>query len=309
MASRIVISEFMDAPAVERLEARFDVDYRPKLVDDADALVEALRFADGWIVRNRTQVRGRLLEAAANVKVIGRLGVGLDNIDLAACEARGITVIPASGANAESVAEYVVTAALGGLRGAYFSTRAVEAGTWPRQMLSLGREAAGKVMGIIGLGNIGRLTARKSAALGMRVIAHDPALAAGAEAWREVEAPPRSLDALLAESDVVSLHVPLTPETRGLLDARRLAQMKRDAILINTARGGLVDEAALAAMLRAGRLGGAALDVFEKEPLPAGSSLVGAPRLLLTPHIAGVTIESNERVSALIAERVAAALA
>jgi (S)-sulfolactate dehydrogenase len=309
MASRIVISEFMDAPAVERLKARFDVDYRPKLVDDADALVEALRFADGWIVRNRTQVRGRLLEAAANVKVIGRLGVGLDNIDLAACEARGITVIPASGANAESVAEYVVTAALGGLRGAYFSTRAVEAGTWPRQMLSLGREAAGKVMGIIGLGNIGRLTARKSAALGMRVIAHDPALAAGAEAWREVEAPPRSLDALLAESDVVSLHVPLTPETRGLLDARRLAQMKRDAILINTARGGLVDEAALAAMLRAGRLGGAALDVFEKEPLPAGSSLVGAPRLLLTPHIAGVTIESNERVSALIAERVAAALA
>ena len=308
MASRIVISEFMDAPAVERLRARFDVDYRPKLVDDPAALDEALHFADAWIVRNRTQVRGRLLEAAANVRVIGRLGVGLDNIDLVACEARGIKVIPASGANAESVAEYVVTAALGGLRGAYFSTRAVEAGTWPRQMLSLGREAAGKVMGIIGLGSIGQLTARKAAALGMRVIAHDPGLPAGAEAWRDVEAPPRSLDGLLAESDVVSLHVPLTSETRGLLDAGRLALMKRDAILINTARGGLVDEAALAAMLRAGRLGGAALDVFEKEPLPAGSPLVGAPRLLLTPHIAGVTVEANERVSALIAERVAAAL-
>ncbi len=308
MASRIVISEFMDAPAVERLRARFDVDSRPKLVDDPAALEEALRFADAWIVRNRTQVRGRLLEAAANVRVIGRLGVGLDNIDLVACEARGIKVIPASGANAESVAEYVVTAALGGLRGAYFSTRAVEAGTWPRQMLSLGREAAGKVMGIIGLGSIGQLTARKAAALGMRVIAHDPGLPAGAEAWRDVEAPPRSLDGLLAESDVVSLHVPLTSETRGLLDAGRLALMKRDAILINTARGGLVDEAALAAMLRAGRLGGAALDVFEKEPLPAGSPLVGAPRLLLTPHIAGVTVEANERVSALIAERVAAAL-
>ncbi len=308
MASRIVISEFMDAPAVERLRARFDVDYRPKLVDDPAALDEALHFADAWIVRNRTQVRGRLLEAAAHVRVIGRLGVGLDNIDLAACEARGIKVIPASGANAESVAEYVVTAALGGLRGAYFSTRAVEAGTWPRQMLSLGREAAGKVMGIIGLGSIGRLTARKAAALGMRVIGHDPGLPAGAEAWRDVEAPPRSLDGLLAESDVVSLHVPLTSETRGLLDAGRLALMKRDAILINTARGGLVDEAALAAMLRAGRLGGAALDVFEKEPLPAGSPLVGVPRLLLTPHIAGVTVEANERVSALIAERVAAAL-
>jgi (S)-sulfolactate dehydrogenase len=308
MASRIVISEFMDAPAVERLRARFDVDYRPKLVDDPGALEEALHFADAWIVRNRTQVRARLLEAAANVRVIGRLGAGLDNIDLVACEARGIKVIPASGANAESVAEYVVTAALGGLRGAYFSTHAVEAGTWPRQMLSLGREAAGKVMGIIGLGSVGRLTARKAAALGMRVIAHDPGLAAGAEAWREVEAPPRSLDGLLAESDVVSLHVPLTAATRGLLDAGRLARMKRDAILINTARGGLVDEAALAAMLRAGRLGGAALDVFEKEPLPAGSALVGVPRLLLTPHIAGVTVEANERVSALIAERVAAAL-
>ena len=308
MASRIVISEFMDAPAVDKLRERFDVDYRPRLVDDHPALEEALRWADAWIVRNRTPVRGRLLAAAAGVKVIGRLGAGVDNIDLEACEKRGIAVIPATGANAESVAEYVITAALGGLRGAYYSSRAVEAGTWPRQMLSQGREAAGKVMGIIGLGSIGRLTARKAAALGMRVIAHDAKLPPDAEAWRDVEAPPRSLDALLAESDVVSLHVPLTPETRGLLDRGRLARMKRDAVLINTARGGLVDEAALAAMLREGRLGGAALDVFEHEPLPAGSALVGAPRLLLTPHIAGVTVESNERVSAFIAERVAAAL-
>ena len=308
MSARIVISEFMDAPAVARLQSRFDVDYRPKLVDDSPALEAALPFADAWIVRNRTQVRGRLLDAAANVKVIGRLGVGLDNIDTAACDARGIQVIPATGANAESVAEYVITAALGGLRGAYYSSRAVEAGTWPRQMLSQGREAAGKVMGIIGLGNIGRLTARKAAVIGMRVIAYDSLLPPDNEAWSEVEGPPRTLEALLAESDVVSLHVPLTPATRGLLSGARLALMKHDAILINTARGGLVDEAALASMLRAGRLGGGALDVFENEPLPAGSPLVGAPRLLLTPHIAGVTIESNERVSALIADRVAAAL-
>jgi (S)-sulfolactate dehydrogenase len=309
MASRIVISEFMDAPAVQKLAARFEVDYRPKLVDDSAALEEALRFADAWIVRNRTQVRGLLLEAAAGLRVVGRLGVGLDNIDLAACAKRGIAVIPATGANAESVAEYVITAALGGLRGAYYSSRAVEAGTWPRLMLSQGREAAGKVLGVIGLGNIGRLTARKATALGMRAIAYDSKLAPEDEAWRDVEGPPRTLEQLLAESDVVSLHVPLTPETRGLLDGARLARMKRDAVLINTARGGLVDEAALAAMLREGRLGGAALDVFENEPLPAGSPLVGAPRLLLTPHIAGVTIESNERVSEFIAERVAAALA
>jgi (S)-sulfolactate dehydrogenase len=308
MAARIVISEFMDAPAVEALRARFEVDYRPKLVDDASALEAALPWADAWIVRNRTQVRGRALDAAANVRVIGRLGVGLDNIDLAACEARGIEVIPASGANAESVAEYVITAALMLLRGAYAATRAVEAGTWPRQMLSQGREAAGKVLGVVGLGSIGRLTARKARAMGMKVVAHDPLLPPQAEAWNEIGDGARSLDALLRESDVVSLHIPLTVDTRGLLDRARLATMKRDAVVINTARGGIIDEVALAVMLREGRLGGAALDVFEKEPLAAGSPLAGVPRLLLTPHIAGVTLESNERVSALIAERVAAAL-
>ncbi|MFZ3322871.1 MAG: hydroxyacid dehydrogenase [Usitatibacter sp.] len=308
MPSRIVISEFMDAPAVETLRERFDVDYRPKLVDDAGALEEALPWAEAWIVRNRTQVRGRLLEAAAHLRVVGRLGVGLDNIDLGACEARRIEVIPAAGANAESVAEYVVTAALMLLRGAYGSTRAVEAGTWPRQMLSQGREASGKVLGLVGIGSIGRLTARKALAMGMRVIAHDPNVPATAEAWRELGTLPCALDELLRESDVVSLHVPLAAGTRGLLSREKLWLMKRDAIVINTARGGIVDEAALAAMLREGRLGGAALDVFGEEPLAAGSPLVGAPRLLLTPHIAGVTVESNERVSALIAERVGAFL-
>ena len=306
--ARIVISEFMDAPAVQSLAGRFEVDYRPRLVDDAAALEAALPAADAWIVRNRTQVRGRPLAAAAKLRVVGRLGVGLDNIDCDACAARGISVIPATGANAESVAEYVVTAALMLLRGAYASTRAVEAGTWPRQMLSQGREASGKTLGVIGLGSIGQLTARKARALGMKVVAHDGALAPDAAAWSTVDAPPMTLEALLGASDVVSLHVPLTPQTRGLIDARRLALMKREAVLINTARGGIVDEAAVAAMLREGRLGGAALDVFEAEPLAAGSPLAGVPRLILTPHIAGVTVEANERVSALIAERVASAL-
>jgi (S)-sulfolactate dehydrogenase len=308
LSRRIVITEFMDAPAVAQLARRYDVDYRPKLVDDARALEAALPAADALIVRNRTLVRGRILEAAARLRVIGRLGVGLDNIDVEACRSRGIEVIPAYGVNAESVAEYVITAALGGLRGVFFSTRAVEAGTWPRQMLSQGREATGKVLGLVGLGNIGQLTARKAAALGMRVIAHDPYLAPDDEGWQSVMGPPRTLEQLLAESDVVSLHVPLTPQTRGLLNAQRLGLMKRDAMLINTARGGLVDETALAAMLRAGRLGSAALDVFEVEPLPRGTPLAGAPRLLCTPHIAGITIESNERVSAFIAQRVAEAL-
>jgi (S)-sulfolactate dehydrogenase len=305
---RIVISEFMDPPAVQVLSQRFDVDYRPKLVDDARALESAVASAHGLIVRNRTQVRGPVLEAGKQLQVIGRLGVGLDNIDVERCQARGIRVIPATGANAESVADYVITAALGGLRGVFFATRAVEAGTWPRQMLSQGREATGKTLGLVGLGSIGRLVARKARPLGMRVIAHDPLLAADAEAWREVDGPPRSLEELLRESDVVSLHIPLNSHTQGLLNAARLGQMKRNAVLINTARGGLIDEHALAAMLRQGKLGGAALDVFETEPLPKNSHLAQVPGLLLTPHIAGVTLESNERVSTMIAQAVADAL-
>jgi (S)-sulfolactate dehydrogenase len=308
VTKRILISEFMDPPAVQVLSQRFDVDYRPTLVDDAKALEAAIGSAHGLIVRNRTQVRGAVLEAARQLQVIGRLGVGLDNIDVERCQARGIRVIPAAGANAESVAEYVITAALGGLRGVFFATRAVEAGTWPRQMLSQGREATGKTLGLIGLGSIGQLVARKARPLGMRVIAHDPLLAADAEAWREVDGPPRTLEQLLRESDVVSLHVPLNPQTRGLLNAGRLGLMKRNAVLINTARGGLVDEHALASMLRQGKLGGAALDVFETEPLPRNSHLAQVPGLLLTPHIAGVTLESNERVSTMIAEKVMEAL-
>jgi len=309
MSARIVISEFMDTPAVERLKGAFEVDYRPGLVDDPAALATAVANADAWIVRNRTQVRGAVLAAASRLRVVGRLGVGLDNIDVDACEARGITVIPATGANADSVAEYVIATAMILLRGAgYLSTAAVASGRWPRQMLSQGRDLTGKVLGLIGFGGIGRLTARKITPLGVRVIAHDPLLGPDAPAWKEQRVERRTLEQLLAESDVVSLHIPLTPSTRNLLNADRLALMKRGAILINTARGGVIDEAALATALQEGRLGAAALDVFDEEPLPGGSALAGAPNVLLTPHIAGVTIESNERVSALIAERVAAAL-
>lgn len=306
--SRILISEFMDAPAVDRLAAAFDVSYRPKLVDDPPGLAAAVAEVDAWIVRNRTQVRGEALSGARRLKVVGRLGVGLDNIDVPACEARGIEVIAATGANAVSVAEYVVTAALVLLRGAWFSTPAVEAGTWPRPALSQGREAAGKVLGVVGFGSIGRCTADKAVALGMQVVGYDPVVKESDPAWAGHRVAPRGLDALLAESDVVSLHLPLTPQTRGLFGRERLERMKKGAILVNTARGGIVDEAAAAALLREGHLGGAALDVFDQEPLAAGSALAGAPNLVLTPHIAGVTHEANERVSALIADRVAAAL-
>jgi len=305
---RIVISESMDAPAVAQLAREFDVDYRPSLVDDPQALGKALATADAWIVRNRTQVRGELLAAAGRLRVVGRLGVGLDNIDLEACRSRNIRVFPAVGANAESVAEYVVAVAMVLLRGAYFSTAAVAAGRWPRAMLSQGHEIAGKTLGLVGFGSIGQVTAAKAKALGLRVVAFDPGVSADDPAWSRHGVERVDLDALLAGSDVVSLHVPLVAATRGLLDAGRLARMKKGSVLVNTARGGIVDEAALAKALQEGHLGGAALDVFDDEPLGAGGPLGDAPNLILTPHIAGVTAESNERVSGIVARLVAEAL-
>lgn len=304
----VVIAEFMDDAAVARLRARAEVRYEPTLVDQPDALREAVREADVLIVRNRTQVRGALLEAMPRCRAIGRLGVGLDNIDVAACEARGLRVIPATGANARSVAEYVVTTAMVLLRGAYLSTAEVAAGRWPRAVLSEGREAGGKTLGLVGFGSIGQLTADLARPLGFRVQAADAFLAPDHPAWAAHGATPVPLDTLLATSDVVSLHLPLDAGTRRLFDAARIGAMRPGAILIDTARGGIVDEAALAAALKSGHLGGAALDVFEDEPLPAGSPLAGAPRLILTPHVAGVTRESNARVSQFIADKVLEAL-
>lgn len=304
----IVVTEFMDGPAVDRLRAAHDVTHDPALVDDPQRLLALAAQADALVVRNRTQVRGPLLEALGRCRVVGRLGVGLDNIDVAGCEARGITVIPATGANALSVAEYVVTAALVLLRGAWAATPAVAAGQWPRAALSSGREAGGKTLGLVGFGGIGQLTARLARGLGMRVIAFDAMMDADHPAFANGSVACAGLDEVIQTADVISLHVPLVDGTRGLFDAARIGSMKRGAVLINTARGGIVDEPALAAALRSGHLGGAAIDVFGEEPLPAAPHFAGCPNLLLTPHVAGVTAESNERVSELIATRVLEAL-
>lgn len=305
---KIVITEFMDLPAVHSLQARFQVVYDPALVDDTPRLLREVRDADAVIVRNRTQVRGELLAACDKATVVGRLGVGLDNIDLPACAARGVRVIPAAGANALTVAEYVVGTAMLLLRGAYLSTGDVASGQWPRARLSQGRETAGKTLGLVGLGFIGQRTAALARALGMQVCAYDPAIAADAPVWASSGVERLGLDALLARSDVVSLHVPLTAETKNLLSAERVKGMKSGAIVINTARGGIADEVAIAQAIRDGRLGGAAFDVFEPEPLQAGSAWDGCPNVVLTPHVAGVTTEANERVSTLIAAEVTKAL-
>lgn len=301
----VIICEFMDEASVDALRRRFDVRYDPTLVERRAELLALLAGAEALLVRNRTQVDVELLAAAPALRVVGRLGVGLDNIAVDACAARGVAVIPASGANALAVAEYVIATTMLLLRGAYSDNAAMGAGLWPRPRLSAGRETGGKTLGLVGFGAIGRLTARLAQGLGMHVIAHDPMLAADAPVWHETGVNCSSLEALLGAADAVSLHVPLTADTRGLMDARRLALMKPNAVLINTARGGIVDQAALAEALRTGRLGGAALDVFDQEPLGAGSALAGIPNLVLTPHIGGLTRESNERVSSLIADKVA----
>lgn len=299
----------MDASAVDRLRSAHEVIYQPDAVDDLPSLLAAAAQADALVVRNRTQVRGALLDALRVCRVVARLGVGLDNIDVDACAARGIEVIPATGANALSVAEYVVTTAMVLLRGAYGSSTELALGHWPRAALSQGREAAGKTLGLVGYGTIGQLTGRMAHALGLQVLAFDPLMDAEHPAFAQGIAQRVALDDLLAQADVVSLHLPLTPSTHGLLGAERIAAMKPDAVLINTARGGIVDELALAQALRRGHLAGAAIDVFETEPQPAAAHWQNCPRLLLTPHIAGVTAESNQRVSSLIAERLLQALA
>jgi len=306
---RVVISEFMDAPAVARLAERFDTHFDPALVDRPDDLLAALAEAHALIVRNRTRVDAQLLARAPRLRAVGRLGVGLDNIDVEACRARGIAVIPATGANAQAVAEYVVCAAMMLLRGAFRASGEVAAGQWPRARLAAGREAAGKTLGLIGFGDIGRLAARLARGLGMNIVAHDPAVDPRLALLAELGVRLLPLEELLATADVVSLHVPLTPATRGMLDGARLALMKPGAVLINTARGGIVDERALARLLADGRLGAAALDVFQDEPLPPRSPLADVPNLLLTPHIAGLTQESNRRVSELVARRIIETLA
>jgi (S)-sulfolactate dehydrogenase len=299
----IVICEFMDQDAVKGVLAGHSVLYDPALVDRRVDLLAGLAEARALIVRNRAQVNGELLAAAPKLEAVGRLGVGLDNIDLAACKARGVAVYPATGANDIAVVEYVIGAMLTLLRGAFAATGAVIAGEWPRTKL-LGREAAGKQIGIIGFGAIGRKVGAVAAALGMRVVAHDPYIPPADKVWGDIA--PVDLDALLRNSDVVTLHVPLAAGTKNLLDRARIARMKRGAILINAARGGVVDEAAIADVLRSGALGGAALDVFEQEPLSKERANVfsGCVNLILTPHIGGLTVEANARVSTMVAEKI-----
>ena len=302
--SDVVVSEFMNEAALVPLAEKYDVLFDPSLVDDRPRLLGSLGDAVGLIVRNRTQVDDELLAAAPRLQVVGRLGVGLDNIDLAACEQRGVAVHPATGANAQAVAEYVVAAIFLLFRGAFLSSARLIDGEWPRGDLQ-GREIAGKRLGLIGYGTIARMVSARAWDLGMQVAAYDPYLPADDPAWETADRV-TELDDLLAEADAVSLHVPLTDDTRHLLDVAALMMLPKGAIVINTARGGIVDDVALAAAVRSGHLAGAALDVFENEPLSTedGQIFAGLDNVVLTPHIAGLTKESNARVSDMTVQNV-----
>lgn len=299
----VVITEFMEEGPVEKLKARLDVHWDKDLWDKPEKIKPLLKDARALVVRNRTQVTGELLDAGPGLKVIGRLGVGLDNIDLEACKARNVKVCPATGTNNVSVAEYAICTALMLLRGSFYARDSVIAGEWPRTQY-VGLEARGRTLGLLGYGMIGQTAARMAAGLELKVIAHDPNVPADSPAWKMAESV--SVEELLRRSDVLSVHVPLLPETRNIIDAGAMKKMKKGAIIINTARGGVVNEDDLVAALKSGHIRGAALDVFVEEPLTAkeAARFKGLPNLILTPHISGVTEESNAAISSVTVENV-----
>ena len=300
----IIVTEFMDEDALKGLTDKgIEYVYNPDLWNDTDTLYPLLADADGIIVRNRTQVRSELLESAPKLKVVGRLGVGLDNIDLDACAGRDIAVCPALGANADSVAEFVLASIFILLRGAYTSQASMLAGEWPRNAL-MGYEVQGKTLGLVGFGTIAQEVSTRAKALGMTIIAYDPFIPDDADVWQGVKKV--SMEDCLAQANVVSLHLPLTPETHHIINQDTLRQMQQGSILINSSRGETVNAQAVADALKSGHLAGASLDVFEQEPLSAESASVfaGLDNLILTPHIAGVTHEANERVSYITVDNV-----
>ncbi len=297
----ILITEDLQSPAIDMLERKFNVVREPQLWKDAGRLKTVIREARTVMVRNQTQLTAEVLGAAEKLIGIGRVGVGLDNIDVATATKSGIVVIAPLNANAVSVAELAMGLILALARKIPPGDRSTKAGEWDRKGCT-GMELDGKTLGLCGFGRIGRLVAARARAFGMRLMVFDPFVKADSPDFAETGATLcPTLEELLGASDFVTVHSPLTPETKHLFNSQTLAAMKRGAYLVNTSRGGVVDETALVEALKNGQLAGVALDVREIEPPKTRGELESMPNVILTPHIGAFTGESQARTFEAVA--------
>jgi D-3-phosphoglycerate dehydrogenase len=302
--TRILVAESIAPAGLELLAEAGEVIDGGAL--DRAGLLAAIGDADALVVRSATQVDAELIERAANLRVIGRAGVGVDNVDVAAATRRGILVCNAPQSNIVSAAEHTVALLLALARNVPQAHAALMQGRWERSRFG-GVELDGKTLGVLGFGRIGQLVAARARGLGMRILAYDPHVTR--ERFRELGATSAaSVDEIYASSDFITLHLPLTAETHHLISHDALAKMRPGTRLINAARGSLVDTEALVAALRDGTIDGAALDVFEQEPLPADSPLLGLENVVVTPHLAASTHEAQDRAGVQVAEQVVSAL-
>ncbi len=305
-APKVLIADSISQRGIDEFsrEGALDITIKPGLGETE--LLEIIPEFSALVVRSQTKVTADVLKAGARLRVVGRAGVGVDNVDVEAATRRGVVVLNAPGGNTISTAEHAFSLLLNVARKIPQADAAVRGGKWDRKNLE-GVELYNKTLGVIGMGRIGSDLSRRAIAFGMRVIAYDPYLSATRARSLQVELV-EELDDLLATSDFISLHTPLTPETRHILDAARLQKTKRGVRIVNCARGGLIDETALANTLQDRHVAAAALDVFEKEPLPNDSALRSAPNLILTPHLGASTAEAQESVGIEIAQSIRAAL-
>jgi D-3-phosphoglycerate dehydrogenase len=299
MTTRIFVADDVSEAGLGPLRAAgFNVEKRPGLA--LPELREALKDCEGLIVRSETKVTADVLEAANNLRVIGRAGVGVDNIDVSAATIRGVVVMNAPDGNTITTAEHTIAMLISLARSIPQASSSLKSGRWDRKKF-IGVELQGKTLGIVGLGRIGRVVASRARALGMLIVAYDPFVAP--EQARDLEIELASLDDVYARADFLTVHTPLTSETRGLVDREALGKMKRGARIINCARGGLVDEDALYEALTSGAIAGAALDVFTEEPPPADNKLLQLEQVIVTPHLGASTREAQEGVAFTVAEQ------
>jgi D-3-phosphoglycerate dehydrogenase / 2-oxoglutarate reductase len=298
----VLVAEELARSALEVLAADFEVRH----VDGADraALLPALAGVDAVVVRSATKIDVEALAAADRLSVVARAGIGLDNVDVAAATARGVLVVNAPTANIVSAAEHAVALLLAAARNVPAADAALKSGEWKRSRFT-GVEIAGKTVGVVGLGRIGVLVAQRLSAFGTRLLAYDPYVQPARAAQLGVRLV--GLEELLAESDFVTVHLPKTPETVGLIGARELALTKPGVRIVNAARGGLVDEAALADAIRSGHVAGAGIDVFATEPT-TDSPLFGLPGVVVTPHLGASTVEAQDKAGLAVARSVRLAL-